>query len=359
MKKVPLRYVKEGDVLAIDLYTEDFLLLLNRGTRLSSPLLALIEKRDIRELYIEDEYTDDVLYNPIIEHRGRKELHREIYRVLFNYLSQEEISSKFNSIDLGREFEHIARTLLNYIAPKPQILHSFHDLHQFDHSMFQHSLNVGILSGVIGVELGLAKNELVELMVGAMLFDIGMTRLPRQVLTKKGRLSLIERMVVQRHAEIGFKLLVRQRNISEMSALCALYHHERLDGGGYPNRLSDQSIHLYPRIVAVADVFDALTAKRHYRDSYTAHEAVEYLYAAGGSMFDVEIIKAFLRCVSIYPPGSRVQLNNGLSAVVVKGFSDYPLRPLVRIIEDKKGKILPTPIDVDLRIHKNITIVKS
>ncbi|HWO77281.1 MAG TPA: HD-GYP domain-containing protein [Bacillus sp. (in: firmicutes)] len=359
MKKVPVRFVKEGDVLAVDLYTEDFLLLLNRGTKLFSPLLALIEKRNIYELYIEDGVTNDVFYNPIIEHRERRELHQQIYRVLFAYLSQEEINSKFNSIDLGREFENIARTLLHYIAPKPQILHSFHDLHQYDHSMFQHSLNVGILSGVIGVELGLSKNELIELMVGAMLFDIGMTRLPRQILTKKGRLSQVERKMVQRHAEIGFNLLVRERNISEMSALCALYHHERLDGGGYPKQLPGKSIHLYPRIVAVADVFDALTTKRHHREPYTAHEAVEYLYASGGSMFDVKIIKAFLRCIAIYSPGSRVQLNNGLAAIVVQGFPDYPLRPLVRIIEDKNGKALPIPIDVDLRKHQNITIIKS
>lgn len=356
MRKVPLRKVKEGDILALDLYTEDFKLLLVRGTKLSFPLITLMSNRAIKEVFIEDEHTDDVTYSPLLFHDARKEIHKDIYRVLFQYLSQKEIGFKFNSVDLGKEFEKISRTLLNYIATQPNILHSMHDLHVYDHYVLQHSLNVGMISGMIGMEKGLSKNELIELMVGAMLFDIGMTRLPKHVLNKKGTFSPIEKKVVQRHTMLGYEVLAKERNISEESALCALYHHERLDGAGYPTNLPGDAIHLYPRIVAVADVFDALTTQRHHRDRYSPHEAVEYLYASGGTMFDVDVIKSFLRTFAVFPVGSTVKLNNGLNAVVTEVFPDFPLRPMVRILEDTYGERLHTPIDVDLRHHHNVTI---
>lgn len=352
MKKLPIRHVREGDVLALDLYTEDYRLLLNRGTKLSNTLLLLLRKHSIREMYIEDEVPNRKLYNPI-EHQAQKEFHKKIYRLLYQFFTKKE--SMFTSDDLAKEFEKISQSLLNYIATKPNVLQSLHELQVYDENILEHSLNVGIISGTIGLEMGLDKEELLELIVGAMLAEIGMTQIPKHVLLKNSPLGLIEKKLIKRHPTLGFELL-KERNIPLNSANCALYHHERIYGSGYPNKLSTK-IPLFARIVAVADVYHAITSTRPYRKPFSRSEAVEFLYAAAGTLFDADIVKTFLTCIAIFPKESTVHLHNGLTASVVELYPDYPLRPLLRIEKDRYGANLNEPIDVDLRKHMNLTIV--
>lgn len=144
-------------------------------------------------------------------------------------------------------------------------------------TFFYHSVNVATIAGVIGIAKGYRPQQLLDLGIGALLFDIGMTQLPDELWRKKGELTKEETEIVRRHTYLGFELLRRQRNISLFSAHCALQHHERCDGNGYPRPLSGDDIHEYARIVAIADVFDALTSARYHRRQYSPHEAAEYL----------------------------------------------------------------------------------
>lgn len=107
-----------------------------------------------------------------------------------------------------------------------------------------------------------------------------------------------EKDILRRHTFLGFELLRRQRNISLFSAHFALQHHERYDGNGYPRQLAGGEIHEYSRIVAITDVFDALTSARYHRKQYSPHEAAEYLSAAGGILFDYELIINYFSRIS-------------------------------------------------------------
>jgi len=158
----------------------------------------------------------------------------------------------------------------------------------------QHSERVGALARLIGVEIGLEGPDLEVVHWTGLLHDIGKLAVPEEILTKPGRLTPEEWAQVQRHPAVGSDLL---RTISpglEPVAAAVRAHHERWDGGGYPDGLAGEEIPLVGRIVTVADVYDALTHPRAYRlDAYSSSAAVEFIVSAGGRQFDRDAVDAF------------------------------------------------------------------
>ena len=144
-------------------------------------------------------------------------------------------------------------------------------------------------------------------------------------------------------------------NVSLLVAHCAFQHHERLDGSGYPRGLKGDEIHPYAKIIAVADVFDALTSNRVYRDAMLPHEALEILYAGSGTLFDANVIQAFRRSVAIYPNGMVVVLSDGRRGIVEKQNKGLTHRPFLRIIAEK-GEELAQPYSLDLSVNLDVVI---
>ena len=135
--------------------------------------------------------------------------------------------------------------------------------------------------------------------------------------------------------------------MSLIIAHCAYQHHERLDGSGYPRGIKGEDIHPFAKIIAVADVFDAMTSNRVYRKAMLPHQALEVLYAGSGTLFDANVIEAFRSSVAMYPNGMVVELNDGRKGIVTdqnKGVTD---RPVIRIIEEY-GQEIQTPYAMDL-----------
>lgn len=163
---------------------------------------------------------------------------------------------------------------------------------------------------------------------------------------------------MKRHTEYGFEFLRKEPEVSSIIAHCAYQHHEKLDGTGYPRGLKGDEIHLFGRILAVADVFDALTSHRVYRNAMLPHDAIEIIWAGCHTQFDKRVIEAFHASVALYPIGVTVILNTNEAAVVVGNDHNYPQRPLVRVFKDAEGNKLNPYFERDLSKELSVMITE-
>jgi HD-GYP domain-containing protein (c-di-GMP phosphodiesterase class II) len=199
---------------------------------------------------------------------------------------------------------------------------------------------VAIYSIAIAREMKYTSDEIRQIGIGAMLHDVGKMLIPLEILNKPGRLTNEEYDTMKLHAKYGFDLLRNLHTISLLSAHCAFQHHERLDGSGYPRGLIDFEIHPYAKIIAVADVFDAVTSNRVYRKKMLPSHGMEIIKQGIGTLYDEKVVKAFQKCIAIYPNGTVVLLSDGRRGIVSKQNHKSTDKPWVRIFEED-GEILP------------------
>jgi len=174
----------------------------------------------------------------------------------------------------------------------------------------------------------------------ALLHDIGKISVGADILNKPGRLTEEEYEIMKTHSKRGYDILSKNADLTAKTTVSVLSHHEHYDGSGYPNGLCGEKIILFGRIVCVADVYDALTSDRPYRKGYTVLEAVEFVMANSGKLFDPELVKIFTSKVYPYPVGSSVKLSNGEVGLVIRNSDEFCLRPTLKIISDQNSKIV-------------------
>ena len=205
------------------------------------------------------------------------------------------------------------------------------------HPLAKSSVNTSILSTLIAMELKMPNHKILQVTTGALLHDIGMLKLPKDIVEKKGGLSETELSRIQAHPLYAYKMICKELLYPEEVGVIALQHHERWDGEGYPRRLAGEAIDLGARIVSVADAFEAMVSEKPYRNSMIGYQAMKNLLSDNARRFDPEVLKAFIKTMGIYPIGSIVLLNTGAIARVIEGHSEAPLRPKIRILVDEFG----------------------
>ncbi|NLI78410.1 MAG: HD-GYP domain-containing protein [Candidatus Riflebacteria bacterium] len=256
-----------------------------------------------------------------------------------------------------RETREVAAQLVAEIANTPDAILNLLAVKAYDDYTYAHNVNVATLSLMIGHAMGLSRNDLHSLGVGALLHDIGKLRIARDLLNKVGALNTTEMEKIRQHPRTGYEMLLSSKEIGEWSRLIVLQHHEKFMGGGYPSGLKGNDISLMARIVAVADVYDALTTARPFRPAMSPYLSTKILLSNTESQFDPAILAVFLRRMSIFPPGSLVKLNSGAIAAVVRSNPGAMLRPVVRLQKDAQGReVNPSP-EVDLLLANNLYII--
>jgi response regulator RpfG family c-di-GMP phosphodiesterase len=301
--------------------------LLGAGVELNERFIERLRGMGIDVVYVEDEWTSDIVPEEVIRDETYQRAFDTIYKTVGSLMDTPANRGRASTPDLGRTFRALFGEIIHDLLQRKDIMYS------------------------------LAQIE--ELGVGALLFDIGMTKVPKELLHKTTPLTPEERAIVEKHTTEGFDMLRTQHDISLLSAHCALQHHERYDGSGYPRGLKGNEIHEYAQIIAIADVYDALTSPRSYRNRYSPSEAIEYLFAAGNTLFDLELIKLFCRHVSVYPVATTVMLNTGQIAVVTANNPLAVHRPVVRILREADGRPVSTPYEIDLKYDMQLMIVKE
>jgi HD-GYP domain-containing protein (c-di-GMP phosphodiesterase class II) len=343
MRLIPIEVAKTGDCLAKSIFDDEGRILLREGVPLTEAFLTRIKRLQIYSLYIQDSYSDAVIEDvikPELRQNAIKAVKQAFHSFEKHTLNPNSTSS--NEKKFAKEKQayfqsigSIAKDIIEEIISKKNVMISLVDIKSMDNYTYQHSVNVAILSLVLGVQLQLTQSELYALCMGALIHDIGKVLIPKGIVLKPGALTDEEFKIIKEHTTKGYDYLRGCLDISATSRIVALQHHEKINGQGYPDNLKDKSINRFARIVAIADVYDALTSDRTYRKAMCPNDAVEYILSHGDTHFDYEMVKVFSKTVIPYPPGTLVKLSNGDVAVVTDVFPNFALRPEVKVI--KKG----------------------
>lgn len=360
MRLVPINSVKEGTYLAKTIYNNSGRILLKEGVLLSNSLIKSIRAIGIFTLYIHDQYSNNLI-DDIIEPQLRQNAIKSV-KDTFNclkkqiYPSSSISQSQLKDLSIERDsyiksITEAAENIMNEILARRKILINLVDIKSLDNYTYQHSVNVAILSMILGIQLKLSRYDLYTLCVGAMLHDIGKVFVPSEIVQKNDKLTEAEFTEMKKHTSRGYDYLKDSFDVSAVSRIIALQHHERPNGQGYPERRSNNDIHKLSKIVSIADVYDALTSDRTYRKALSPNEALEYIMASGGSQFDYEMVCTFSKTIIPYPEGSLVCLSTGDIALVEDVNPKYTLRPKVKVV---KGR---TPgLEIDLENELNVVI---
>ena len=218
-------------------------------------------------------------------------------------------------------------------------------------------VNVGILATKVGVGLGYYGRELERLALAGLMHDVGLFAVPQSLVTKSGRLTPEERMLVEQHPELGYQALRKLGPTHDWLAQVVRQAHERWNGRGYPNRLKGRQITEFAQIIGVVDVFDALVSPRPYRRRFFPHEAVRELMVVERTAFPREVMKALVEQLSAYPIGTSVRLSTGELGTVIRVNTLYPLRPAVMIREAEPEGLQSR--HVDLSTLPLVTIIET
>ena len=254
-----------------------------------------------------------------------------------------KLASLFQNISEGlsiesRSIDGIAGRLLQAVREhREQIIGYILGGEVTTNPLAKSSVNTAILSTLIAMELKMPNHKILQVTTGALLHDIGMMKLPKDIVEKKGGLTEAELSRIQAHPLYAYKIICKELLYPEDVGVIALQHHERWDGEGYPRRLSGEAIDRGARIVSVADAFEAMVCEKPYRNSMIGYQAMKNLLSDNARRFDPEVLKAFIKTMGIYPIGSIVLLNTGAIARVIEGHSDAPLRPKIRVLVDEFG----------------------
>lgn len=350
MRLIEVNDIKTGMKLAKTIYSLDGRMLLSRGTTLKRNYIDKLKELGIYGLYIDDEISNDIKIDDVISEETR--LHA---RVLVKKV-MDDISNN-RHVDLSQIGEPVNR-IIDELVYNKNVMVNMEDVRSIDSYTFSHSVNVCVLSIITGINLGYNQLKLKELGMGALLHDIGKTKVSQDIIKKPGSLSPEEFEEMKKHTVYGHEILKPYPEIGYTARFIVLAHHERFDGTGYPLGIKGKEIHDFARIVAVADVYDALTSDRVYRRRIGRDQAIGYIASMEGKHFDREIIKAFLRSIPIYPLGAIVLLSTREKAIVADVNKDFPTRPLVRVIEDEYGNKCKVPKEIDLSKVNDITILQ-
>lgn len=219
-------------------------------------------------------------------------------------------------------------------------------LRRKDDLTLTHSIGVAALSIMLGRWLELTSEELTDLAVAALVHDIGKLRVDRHFLNKQGKLTAQEYEEIKKHTVYGYQMLRNSPDISEVCTLPALRHHERMNGTGYPNRLTGDAIDMYSRLIAVTDVFHAMSSDRPYKDRMPFYRVIREMHKCAFGQFDPNITLVFLSKMMETLIGTEVVLSDGNIAVIVALNTTDPFRPLVRV----NGKFLNLSNTKDIHI---------
>lgn len=335
MRFIPVDEIQPGMIIIRNLYDENGRKLLGSGKKMTAPLIEKVRHLGYPGLYIYDEFSEHEVMSEILDEETR-----------LNIL----LSLKDKNLE---QIFFLSNKIVDDLLDMEEIQLDFNTLRHYHNSTYEHSLNVAIAAVTCGIGLGLNNKQLCELALSAMFHDIGKECIPLEILDKPGSLTPEERKIINCHPEFGYEMLKKRSEFPSTVRVSILQHHENDDGTGYPSGLSQDNIYIYARIIHVADVFDALLAKRAYKDEYSALESIEYLMANCDHMFNRKVVTTFLNYVTIYPVGVTVTLSTGEKAHVIKNRNDFALRPVV-MTED--GTIMDLALDHN---YLNVTIVDA
>ncbi len=344
---------RSGMKLGRSIYTEQGHVLAGRGFILTEHAINKLQQLGLPYLHIEEQGTEDISPDQAIRDETIIVLHGALTHVM-DELSNGAVDKLSSSV--VRFCFDASKLLVDDLKSRRSNLslpvHLTSTLTDGDKQHFlEHAMNVGVCATRLGLDEGLAGEDLQALAIGAMLHDIGRLLLPDGL---QARIAKNDKQYMT-HAELGFKLL-RDSGFPLMTAHCALFHHERVDGSGYPFGLEGKKIHPHHQWISIFDMFDTMVNGRGNGVPMLPNEALEVLYGGAGTLYDMDKVCQLRDKMALFPRGTTVRLSTGELGVVSALHEDSKQRPIVRVIRTPEGKLLSQPYEVDLKRQLDLMI---
>lgn len=260
------------------------------------------------------------------------------------------------AIEVG-PVEDMANEINGSVQNNGNALLCLSQIREKDQYLLEHSINVGLLMSVFSRYLGFSTEERHHMVTGALLHDIGKIRVPNHVLHKPGKLTDEEWTEMRNHVRYGEEVLMKSQGITPIALAICAQHHEKLNGRGYPRGLSENKIAMVSRMASIVDIYDAITADRVYHQGKTPFDTMKILTELAGPELDSDLVYKFIRCMSLYPVGSLVELSNGRLAVVIEVNHDKPDAPKVRSFFNTRAGHYEASKVVDLAKPNDLKVV--
>lgn len=323
MQYLKMQHLQQGMHLAKAIMGDDGRLLLNKGNVISNTILQRMGTMGFQGAYIETAGFEDIEVEDVIPD--------EVRAAAFQALYSNDIVTAVN----------VAKKIVEGLKYKETLKMDLLDIKNDKNYVYRHSVSVAVFSVVIGIGCGLRPDHLDDLAVAGLLHDIGKLMIKKKVLNAKHLYNEKEMDEMKKHPMNGYEILKDYPGISSVTRNSILFHHENLDGSGYYG-IGEEKLGVFPRILRVADTYDALTAQKKYRDASSPSEAIEYLMSHVDTLFDRQVVEVFVKKVPVYPMGFTLRLSNNEIVVVVSN-AENSLRPIVRRIDGKEINLSEDP----------------
>ena len=328
MRLVNIKNVTADMKLAKPIFHNDNIML-NTGCNNLPQYTERLKDMNINHIYVEDEKSKEIEVKDIIKENTR----RKCKRIVRETFQQTSLRNSVNETAV----KNIVEEIIDEILLNNNLVVNLLDIKSSDSYTFDHSVNVTTLSILLGKTMNLNRKKLLKLGLGAILHDVGKTLIPERILKKERKLTDDEFKIIKKHPELGNKHIKKNTQIGAVSRAIIRQHHENYDGSGYPRGKKGEDIHLFARITAVVDVYDALTSDRCYRSKWPVPRAMSFILSQAEEKFDPRVVNCFFRNIAIYPNGTKVVLSNGRKALVKEQNENFPMRPVIKIIDGPDG----------------------
>ncbi|GAB0171191.1 HD-GYP domain-containing protein [Lysinibacillus sp. CTST325] len=355
MRLISIDVLKEGMVLARTIWNEAGHPLLKKDVVINERIIQRLQQLNMHYLYIDDKISKGIEVQETVSTDIRNKAISTIKDSFQSINGLSPVNASYVLDQQSKAIVSIVDELLLAVRGNVEILTILTDAYLFDEYLYQHSFQVTLYSIAIARELGYSAEDLRLIGIGALLHDIGKLMVPKEILTKPERLTCEEFESMKQHTRYGFDLLRNLHSISLIVAHCAFQHHERIDGSGYPRGLVDFEIHPFAKIIGVADVFDAVTTSRVYREKMLPSQGLAILEAGAGTIYDARIVKALKRSVVHYPNGVILKLSDGRRGIVSRQNTLNPALPWIRIFEEQ-NQLLAATYEINLGSYPAVII---
>lgn len=345
MRIIPIEFIKDNEKLGCDIFDVNNRLLLARGVDITESNKTRLLEVGYNSVYVMDSYTTSKI-NPILpfsmqnncigivkdafkDFKALMDLKRQVMTTALSYKMKKAIllREKKMALILDMTEEVIDQLMINknskfeHINPK-----------NLNNYSYQHAINTGILSVLIGFQLDRNYNEIKSLFLASILCEMGNLTIPNDILFKKDKLTYNEFEIIKEHCQDSYQEIKSCPELNYIIKLICLEHHEHVDGSGYPTGLMGDNINLLARIISVADTYDALTSDRSYRNAYPAIEAITMMNEKGGQHYDIQVLKVLEKVIQPFPVGTIVTINQKIDGIVMVTNKSDDLRPTVKVL---------------------------
>ncbi len=357
-----------------DIYLDNDFIAISKYIEVKDEDINRLKKWDITEVFIKDLESEGATHNSVQDFDKFLREYKVFKNIYLNIIKQTKNNLgnfRHNNLVNMKELNEIIDGLLDIMNRNLNSFIALLSIFNFPKEDFYYvrSLNVAIISLIIGKGMKLSDGILKKLGLGAILYDIGLVKVPEKILNKQYKHTPEEYAEIKKHTVYGYKLMKSNFRFEEEMAAIALEHHEYFNGKGYPRGISGNEIHLYAKIVAIAHEAEKvmknnrilsdeknLSADKKNVEKKLLFDSVKLIMQGANNKYDPTVSKVFIGIFNVYPVGSVIILNDKRKALVFATNNNFPIRPIIKIMSDENGNFIENGEVINLVENNQIFI---